>query len=461
LTLAALLLAPSLALAAELGRLTLLSGVGEPLRAEIELVNVTPGETAVLTARIPPPEVFWRSSIEPAPGLRTVTAAVERRAQGRYVVALRSTEPMLEPFMDLLVELNSGAGRALREYTFLLEEPSYRAPARAAAPEQRAPVAVPSDTVAQPEPGEAPAAARGAEYRVKAGDTLASIARAHMLFGATFDQMVVAIYRANESAFVSRNMNLLRTGALLAIPDEVAVLENEPAEAQRIVFEHRAAFDAYRKRLAASVARSAAPASAAGSQQAAGRVTMQEGAGDAAKAAPDQLKLSQSEQSKGGGAAREDDIVSMQRALTEAQERITLLEKSLQDVRALLELKSQQLAQAQTSAQAAAGSGAGGTGAAELPPQESSPTAAAVQSPVAPRESSLTGMVVRALAWMSVGAAVVLLPIGAFVWFRGRTEQRRENMIRQATGMHRRERPERKERKHRRARQAVADERFA
>lgn len=439
--LVAALAAPALSLAADLGRITIQSGVGEPLRAEIELVSVAPNEAQSLAARIPPPEVFWRTNIEPAPALKSIRAAVERRGQGRYVVTLRSSEPMLDPFMDLLVELTSNASRSMREYTFLLEESvARRAPPPAAARS-------PSDTTDAPARAaraiEPPtrAAARAGEYQVKPGDTLATIAREHNQYGVALEQMVVALYQANQDAFLEGNLNLLKVGRTLAIPDEVAALATASDDARRIVAEHRAAFERYRNRLAAAVARTAAPAGGPASQQTAGRITS-DGA-PPPSAAQDQLRLSPASPSKEGGApsaARDDDIIAMQRALTEAQERISLLEKNLQDVRGLLDLKNQQLTQLQA-APRSPNTGTGGAAAAELNPP--APTGNA-------SESSLSRSIARALAWMSIGAAIVLLPISGFVWLRTRNERRREMMLRQATGRHRhKHRRHRGERAHR------------
>jgi Tfp pilus assembly protein FimV len=133
LALSAALLVPGLVAAAELGRLTVFSGVGEPLHAEIEIVAVQPGEAAALGARIPPADVFWRANLEPAPVIDALRVAVERRPQARYVVAVRSSSPVADPFIQLLVELTSPAGSVVREYPFLLEEPGVRRPRPATA----------------------------------------------------------------------------------------------------------------------------------------------------------------------------------------------------------------------------------------------------------------------------------------------------------------------------------------
>ncbi len=445
--LAAAVLVPLAAQPAELGRITISSGVGEPLQAEVEVVGMAPGEARSLAARIPPAEVYWRANIEPSPMLRTIRAAVERRPQGRYVVTLRSTEAMPEPFMDLLLEISSDAGRSMREYTFLLDEAGARKPPPIAAP-NIAPIATPDAS-----PGAAPEAPRGVAgtiatdesarapgasgYEVRPGDTLAGIAQEYQPPGVTLEQMMVALYQANEPAFLDGNMNLLKIGRTLTIPDPIAARATSPDAARRIVIAHRIAFEQRRNQLAQAAGRaSAGPERPA---PAAGRVSPP--AEPTPPSAPDQLRLSRADEGKAGGAApgaaREDDLVAVQRALAEAQERISLLEKSLQDVRTLLELKNQQLAQAASPARpATTGGGGGGAAAAEMnapPPSVAAPIARA-------GDSSLARAVARALAWMSLGAAAVLLPIGGFVWFRSRHEERQETMLRQATGRRRHKR---------------------
>lgn len=78
------LLVPGPATAAELGRLVLQSGAGEPLRAEIDVLAVRRGEAATLAARIPPLEVFWRANLEPSPVLDRLRVAVERRPGNHF-----------------------------------------------------------------------------------------------------------------------------------------------------------------------------------------------------------------------------------------------------------------------------------------------------------------------------------------------------------------------------------------
>jgi pilus assembly protein FimV len=363
--------------AAGLGRLTVLSGLGQPLQAEVEIVSLQPGEEDAISARLASQEAFAQAGIELNPALVGLRVSIERRDKHPFL-RLTTPQPVNEPFLDLLIELQWSSGRLVREYTFLLDPPEYaRRPAIAAAPLPSAPekpaaapapeqpAAAPSATEEKPAAeaapaGEAspateatpippteqkPAAAPANTYEVKRGDTLGAIARQHLRPGVSLNQMLIAIFRANEDAFIRGNVNLVRTGKILNIPDADSVSTLDVEEVNRVVKEHHTQFMEYRSRLAAVPA----PAEAAtGEREVAGRI---EGKPEPVKppAAADQLRLSKTEPAKpgapGSAAAREDDAVARERALKEAQSRTEELEKNVSDLQKLLALKNQQLAE--------------------------------------------------------------------------------------------------------------------
>ena len=136
------LAAPLAAHAAGLGKLTVLSPLGQPLNAEIEVVALQAGEEDGLTARLASPEAFKQAGIEFNGTLLSVRLSVERRGS-RSFIKLTTTQPMNDPFLELLVELQWNAGRLVREYTFLLDPPEYKGPAAiAAVPAPKAPAVV-------------------------------------------------------------------------------------------------------------------------------------------------------------------------------------------------------------------------------------------------------------------------------------------------------------------------------
>jgi pilus assembly protein FimV len=355
---AALLLAATLgAHAAGLGKLTVLSPLGQPLNAEIEIVSLQSGEEDGLTARLASPEAFRQAGVEYNSALSSVRFAVQRK-DGRPILRLTTTQPVNEPFLDLLVELQWSTGRLVRAYSFLLDPPEYKGPAIAAAPSAPAPQQKPAEAPApsapavqerplEPAPSAAaPAApaAPGTTYEVKKGDTLARIAREHLAPGVSLNQMLVAIYRANEDAFIRNNVNLVRAGRILNIPAEDTSTGVDAEEANELIRSHAAEFRQYRERLAAApTSAEAAP----GQRAVTGRIEPKPA--EPAPAAPDQLRLSKVEPGKAGSAgsraAREDDRAAQERAAKEAESRVADLEKNVADLQKLLALKNQQLAE--------------------------------------------------------------------------------------------------------------------
>lgn len=395
-----LALSPALVFAAGLGKLSVLSGLGQPLKAEVEVVAVQASEGDSLSAKVASPAAFQQAGIEYSGVMTQLKANVIRQSDGRYVITLSTPQPVEEPYLDVLLELNSPTGRLLRQYTFLLDPVGYKSSKPAVAPPVVAPAAPAVETPApvearslpapapavEPAPSAAPIASAtpapspitrrapeakpvtavapaatagtGATYQVKQGDTLGKIAAAYKPAELSLDQMLVAIHRANKGAFIQGNMNLVRSGQVLTIPDAQSATQVPEDEARHVVDTQAREFNDYRNKLAQSVAAGAATGGS-GEQRATGRITTKGEEKPAAEAAKDQLRLSKAETSKAGagaGTASADDVVARDKALREAKERVTELERNVGDLQKLVELKNQQLAalqkQAQTQTQA-------------------------------------------------------------------------------------------------------------
>ena len=361
---AALLLAPLLTHAAGLGRLAVTSALGEALKAEIEIVSLLPGEEESLSGRLASPEAFRQAGITLNPALIGAQFQVVKR-DGRQFLLLSTTQPVNEPFLDVLVELQWATGRLVREYTFLLDPPEYKgprpivaapapkpAPAAVAAPApQPAPVAR-----VEPRPVAAPASALkpAGAYEIKKGDTLGKIARDNLPQGVTLQQMLIALYKSNPDAFIRDNVNLIRTGRILNLPDRESAAAIDLADANRLMQAHAADFADYQRKIGAAVA--AAPAApAAGQRTVTGRIAPKP-AEPGARDRKDELKLSKSDPAKptapGARAARGDDRVASDRSVKDAQSRVAELEKNVTDLQKLLEMKNQTLAALEKKAEA-------------------------------------------------------------------------------------------------------------
>src|SRR5690349_2258659 len=96
----ALFLGASVANAAGLGKLTVNSGLGQILNAEIDLVSLQPGELDSLNARVADPDAFREARIEYSSSLRLLRFSVERRVNGQPYLKVTSVAPINEPFVD-------------------------------------------------------------------------------------------------------------------------------------------------------------------------------------------------------------------------------------------------------------------------------------------------------------------------------------------------------------------------
>ena len=114
---------------AGLGKLTVLSSLGQPIRAEIQLTNVAEDEESALVAHLASREAFRTANIEYSSALDSLHFAIDRRAGG-YMIRVSSTQPINEPFVDMLLEFSVGSYRIVREYTFLLDPAELRQPQR-------------------------------------------------------------------------------------------------------------------------------------------------------------------------------------------------------------------------------------------------------------------------------------------------------------------------------------------
>lgn len=321
LALAALLVASSGAQALGLGKLNVQSALGESMRAEIDVISLTPEETASLKARIAPVEAYRAQGVDYNPVLASTQVQVTRR-DGRTVLRVTSDRAVQEPFVDVILEVTWSSGRLVREYTLLLDPPGLRpspvvtappsvaaapapAPATAAATESvPAPAPAPAATSALPKsgsPAPAPVAARSpatvrppaaaaSEYAVQPGDSLSRVAERTRSGGISLDQMLVGLFRNNPDAFIDGNMNRLKAGSVLQVPGGEELASVSSSEARRIIRAQSADFSAYRQRLS-----SAAPMLQNTESERQSKGQVQAAVDDrkpAAAAAPDKLTLS-------------------------------------------------------------------------------------------------------------------------------------------------------------------------
>ncbi len=338
-----------------LGKLQVLSALNEPLNAEIELTLVSDKELKGLTASLASRADFDAAGVDRPPFLSQIKFMVAKKPDGRYFLQLHTDEPVDEPFLHLLMQIDWPGGRLVREYTALIDPPyqitsktapvevpivtaptpvpspevqpaapapvAEAAPAEVPAPKEEVPPAVakpeeakapeettaqtappkeeaakeapPTEAVPEPkplgppevaqatpppeptaptveplaatpkaEPGPAPETppqtapgmkpapapvwAAMPEYNVKRGDTLWRIAEKARADNKdmTVEQVILAIYQTNKEAFYGNNVNNLKAGKILKIPERDEV---EAIAAPKARHEFRAQYDAWQE----------------------------------------------------------------------------------------------------------------------------------------------------------------------------------------------------------------------
>jgi len=370
-----------------LGDIEMRSALNQPMNAEIRLTSVKPGEIDGMIVQLASPDAFARAGIERSSVLSDLTFSVDQ-SSGVPVIRISSQRPVVEPFLNFLLEVDWPQGRMVREYTVLLDPPVFMTPTATernttadqpaivqrgdealivptpierntaedefevelvgldeelgdqvsgsfddggevvsldaipdstllsdsaptlstdgevvsltdlgapnsdaiaqreaaaelafdlnsievellgsgeevadnvvvdAAPQEQQAVASDGSTVVSldellldsPEQ-ETTAAAPASEITVQSGDTLFAIARANAVSGASVQQMMMALLAANESAFINQNINLVKAGAILRVPDAEETARLTQSQALAAIGEQNQLWQEYRDNL--------------------------------------------------------------------------------------------------------------------------------------------------------------------------------------------------------------------
>ena len=453
-----------------MGGINVASALGQPLKADIELVVVNKAEKASLVARLASPDVYKGAGLEYPYGTK-FKFQIESHKSGELYIKVSSAQPINDPFVSMLVELTWASGKLLREYTFLLDPPDYVAeqpkPAevQAVAPavqvvplenaakpvEQAAPVAVapverqPAEKLAE-KPTSKPVRAVPAKssaaglteknvatgsITVLRGDTLNEIAMQNKPDEVSLERMLIALYRANADQFDGKNMNRIKAGKILRLPDQGELTNVAQSDAAKEIRAQTADWNAYRQKLAGAASAASQPQEA--QQVATGKIasSVADKAPVAKESAKEVLKLSKGEapgDKAGAGTAgkpmtaqdkknaEQEDAIAKAKGLKEEQARTALLEKNLNDMQRLAQLKSEAAALAQSpgvasavpapaSAVAAASSVAAASGVKPAPVAKPKP------KPVVVPQPSLVDKILGEPLYL-IGGVAILLGLG-------------------------------------------------
>ena len=421
-----------------LGRITVQSALGEPLRAEIDIPDINPDEVSSLRPALGSVEAFRRAGLEYNSVLAGVQVTLQRRADGRSYLRLSSDRVINEPFLDLVIEAKWAAGQLVRDYTLLLDPPLARqnavtpsvttapvispqaagaaiAAARTPPPVAITPAAAPAPSIAATPkappaatptaplrvpparakataaPKEPPSPRDDRQVTVHAGDTASKIAATVKPTAVSLDQMLVALLRANPNAFTAGNVNRLKAGAVLDVPGADTATTTPVAEASQIVLAQSRDFNDFRRKLAsgATVAQVDAP-----KRTSSGKVQTQIQDKKPSDASPDKLSLQKGELKD----KTSQDKIAKDLRDNDAAKRLAELNKNISDLSKL----------AAVPAPAAVASAAANTAASPAKPASAStsaPTTAVTVAPVVAATVTAT-LTATATATTSLPAAV-------------------------------------------------------
>lgn len=310
--------------AVSLGHARVVSARGAPLQVLVPLVDLTPDEAANLRISLADAAAWQQAGLQPPTPLADMHATLETGAQGSREVRVTSSQPPGNDAIDVLLDMQSNAGQRQLQVTVLVPANDVASGIQQAG--------AGSEPRSAPRSAHAAGGASAGQVKVAHGQTLWGIASSHAVPNATIYQELVALWRANPQAFIQNNMNLVRSGATLKLPDAATVKAIDPNEARRIFDEQAAAFQRYRGHPGASAsAQSAAPA-VSHQNSAGGKVEPSKPASTASAPSPtqDQLRLSTPSQPDAQADAKADTDTSNQHAMEDASKRIDELQANVQ-----------------------------------------------------------------------------------------------------------------------------------
>lgn len=251
--------------ALEMGGVKLHSALSQPLSAQIELLDMGAFAPQDIMVNVGSPMDFDRAGIERPAVLDQLKFTPTTGASGKPVVMISTIQPIDEPYLNFLVEMNWPSGRLLKEYTLLLDAPITSAESaipvnlpliKVDVPTGQ-PVLMPQEPTVTPNelstwtdadllamplpevettpiPEEALPPMPGLEpevvftpipqpqqtdtITVQKGDTLWRISKMVRPQGVSVQQMMLAIQAANPEAFARGNINNMNSGQVLRIP---------------------------------------------------------------------------------------------------------------------------------------------------------------------------------------------------------------------------------------------------
>ncbi|QDC80182.1 type IV pilus assembly protein FimV [Candidatus Methylopumilus universalis] len=364
-----LLLLPLVGNALQLGKIVVTSSQGQPLNAEIEMM-LTPGEDlSKLKTSLATKESYESQGIERLAIHNNISVELQKNEKGQAILKLKSTQPVPDPFLDLLIQVDSAKGRNYREYTVLLDPPETpiiqqekivaidkaeplpmndKKEVKESVDKNKITFEKENKNNLKPLEKNKPADLSSKSITVKPADTIYKIARENKIPGITTEQMVVGIFNLNELAFTNKNINGLEVGQKIALPTKDDFMNLTHAKAMAEIKIQSSQWNKYSTKTAEAVANSPkvisttpevplTPATIIQNQPAssAPRIKL---TGDTLTNNKNSKEIIQKEINQ-----INDDKTALEKNIKDAEQKIILLEKELADAKKILTISNQAL----------------------------------------------------------------------------------------------------------------------
>ncbi|QDC78900.1 type IV pilus assembly protein FimV [Candidatus Methylopumilus universalis] len=364
-----LLLLPLVGNALQLGKIVVTSSQGQPLNAEIEMM-LTPGEDlSKLKTSLATKESYESQGIERLAIHNNISVELQKNEKGQTILKLKSSQPVPDPFLDLLIQVDSAKGRNYREYTVLLDPPETpiiqqekivaidkaeplpmndKKEVKESVDKNKITFEKENKNNLKPLEKNKPADLSSKSITVKPADTIYKIARENKIPGITTEQMVVGIFNLNELAFTNKNINGLEVGQKIALPTKDDFMNLTHAKAMAEIKIQSSQWNKYSTKTAEAVANSPkvisttpevplTPATIIQNQPAssAPRIKL---TGDTLTNNKNSKEIIQKEINQ-----INDDKTALEKNIKDAEQKIILLEKELADAKKILTISNQAL----------------------------------------------------------------------------------------------------------------------
>ena len=364
-----ILLGPLIANALQLGKIVVTSSQGQPLNAEIEMM-LTPGEDlSKLKTSLASKENYESQGIERLTIHNNISVELQKNEKGLTVLKLKSSQPVPDPFLDLLIQVDSAKGRNYREYTVLLDPPETPIiqQEKIVAIDKTEPLPINEKKEVKESTDKdkttfekeiknnlktleknKPADLSSKSITVKPADTIYKIARENKIPGITTEQMVVGIFNLNELSFTNKNINGLEVGQKIALPTKDDFMDLTHAKAMAEIKIQSTQWNKYSTKTAEAVANSPKVSSPTSDVPLTPATVVQNPpvspapriklTGDTLPNNKNSREILQKEINQNN-----DDKTALEKNIKVAEQKIALLEKELADAKKILTVSNQAL----------------------------------------------------------------------------------------------------------------------